>query len=65
MRKYILSTRYEKKKCYKDGYKVSVGAIIPIGFYWLEYDLVKINMYQIKGIKKKYQNLLTSPLKGV
>ena len=55
MRQYLKDNSYDTRQSKKDGYKTSLGAIIPIGYYWLDYDINKINLYQTKGIDKQYQ----------
>lgn len=44
MRNYLAKNSYSIKRCYKDGYKVSVGAIVPITPFAEQYELHRIKI---------------------
>ena len=44
LREYVAGNDYKVKRCYKDGYKVSVGAIVPIADFAQQYPLDCVNV---------------------
>ena len=50
MRKYLANNPYSVKRCYKDGYKVSCGAIVSIDDFRYQYPLMKLQLVSNKTV---------------